>query len=138
LESLKNYNLNQYLNRTEHLPHKEVVKKLIDSAVLLLPLNDTPNISGVVPGKLYEYIGSGRPILAIGKLSGDSAKIMQMINSGLISDFGDVNGAVKNLETYFQQFKNGTLQVSTDDIEKFSRKNLAEKISLVLERISKN
>lgn len=138
LESIKKHNLEKHLNRIENLPHKEVVGQMMQAAVLLLPLNDTPNISGVVPGKLYEYIGSKRPILAIGKPDGDSARIMKETNAGLISDFGDVEGAFSNLKTYFEDFLRGNLSVNTKLAETYSRKNLAGSICEVLDRISEN
>ena len=45
------------LEKLDYLPHSEAMKYLRSSQVLLLPLNNTPNISGVVPGKLFEYLG---------------------------------------------------------------------------------
>jgi glycosyltransferase involved in cell wall biosynthesis len=138
LESLKKHKLEKYLNRIDNLPHKEVVEQMMKAAVLLLPLNDTPNISGVVPGKLYEYIGSKRPILAIGKPDGDSARIMKQTNAGLISDFGDVEGAYTNLKKYFDDFLNKQLKVDTRSAETYSRENLAGSICDVLNRISEN
>ncbi len=137
-ESLNKHNLSKYLNRIENLPHDEVVKKMTEAAILLLPLNDTPNISGVVPGKLYEYIGAKRPILAIGSPKGDSAKIMNMTGAGKISDFGDELNAYENLQSYYQLFKSGELKVESKNAEQFSRRNLVGDIAKVLNRISQN
>ncbi len=44
--------------------------------VLLLPINDTPNSAGILPGKLYEYLSVGRPILAVGPCTGDVARVL--------------------------------------------------------------
>ncbi|QNL20897.1 glycosyl transferase family 1 [Hyphobacterium sp. CCMP332] len=138
LESLKKHQLDTFLHRIENLPHREVVEKMTNAAILLLPLNDTPNISGVVPGKLYEYIGAKRPILAIGSPSGDSSKIIQMTNAGLISDFGNNVHAFENLRNYYTLFQKGQLKVDSKNSEQFSRRNLVGDIVSVLNRISKN
>ncbi len=138
LESLKKHNLESFLHRIENLPHSKVVKKMTKAAILLLPLNDTPNISGVVPGKLYEYIGAKRPILAIGSPEGDSSKIIEMTNSGLISNFGDKDHAYENLRNYYKRFQKGQLKVDSENSDQFSRKNLVGEIASVLNRISKN
>jgi hypothetical protein len=44
--------------------------------VLLLLVNDTPNLMGILPGKLFEYISTGRPVLGIGPAQGDVAKVL--------------------------------------------------------------
>lgn len=136
IKSIEKHKLQNFLNRIENLPHGQVVKEMTKAALLLLPLNDTPNISGVVPGKLYEYIGSKRPILAIGSPKGDSAKIIKMTNAGKISDFGDVAAAYENLKAYFDLFKSEELKVKSKNANQFSRRNLVGSITKVLDRIS--
>jgi hypothetical protein len=105
------------------------------SQILLLPLNDTPNIGGVVPGKLYEYLGANRPIIAIGKPDADSGKILKMTNAGKISDFADVIGAQESVYYYFQAFLIGKLEAETKNIEQFSRKNGIKQILEIIESI---
>lgn len=135
LKELSEAGLDQQLNLIENLPHREVVVELMKSQLLLLPLNDTPNIDGVVPGKLYEYIGAKRPIVCIGKPTGDAAKIMMATNAGCISDFNDVETLVAHIKSYYQAYKKGTLQVDSKDYEKYSRKILAGQIAEELNKI---
>ena len=66
-DELEKNHLTNVTTLIDVLPHKEAVIHLITSQVLLLPLNDVPNINGVIPGKMYEYFGAKRPILCIGK-----------------------------------------------------------------------
>ncbi len=62
--------------------HQAAVRELstpvirVYERVLLLPINDTPNSAGILPGKLYEYLSVGRPILAIGPSGGDVARVL--------------------------------------------------------------
>lgn len=127
--------LADHLNQIDNLPHVEVVKELIKSQVLLLPLNDTPNIDGVVPGKLYEYIGAQRPILCIGKPTGDSAKIIEETNAGKVADFTDQAKLKGIITTYYQAYKKSVLKVESSNYEKYSRKLLAGQIAEELNKI---
>lgn len=117
------------------VPHDEALRIMMAAQVLLLPLNDTPNIGGVVPGKLYEYLGAHRPILAIGKPDADSGKIIKLTNSGIITDFGDVEGAKAALKRYFIAYREGSLEPQTQNIEQFSRKNGIKNILQLIEKI---
>jgi glycosyltransferase involved in cell wall biosynthesis len=51
---------------TGYLPHGEAVALLRSADLLFLPMHDLPRCTraGLVPGKTYEYLAAGRPILA--------------------------------------------------------------------------
>lgn len=137
IESVQQNNLSDNLILVDYLPHTEVVKLLSRSPVLLLPLNDTPNISGIVPGKLYEYLAAKRPVFAIGKTDGDTARIIHETNSGVIIGFKDKELMKKEILKYYQQYKEGKLNVDSKNIDQFSRKGSAEKFAHLLNEIIK-
>ena len=89
IKEINENGLKDYVTLIDRLNHDEVIAKQCSCAVLLLALNDTPNISGVVPGKLFEYLRANRPILTIGDKSGDSAKIITKTNHGVTVGFTD-------------------------------------------------
>lgn len=124
------------LTSVNNLPHNKVVEELMRSQLLLLPLNDTPNIDGVVPGKLYEYIGAKRPIVCIGKTTGDAAKIIKETNAGKISGFEDVETLKATLKSYYDLYKTKSLHVESRDYERYSRKLLAGQIAEELNKIA--
>ena len=136
IQELVQYELEKNLTQIDNLPHQEVIQQLIKSQLLLLPLNDTPNIDGVIPGKLYEYIGAQRPILCIGKTSGDAAKIINETSAGKISGFEDVASLKTSIQFYYQQYKNNHLKIASTNYEKYSRKVLAGQIAEELTKIS--
>ena len=136
IHELEQYGLGKYLKKIDNLPHNKVVSELVKSQLLLLPLNDTPNINGVVPGKLYEYIGANRPIICIGKLDGDAAKIINETNAGSVTEFNDVDSLKESIRSYYQSYQNNNLKVESKDYEKYSRKLLAGQIAEELNKIS--
>ena len=116
----------------DHLAHKEGLIELSKSQVLLLPLNDAPNVKGILPGKMYEYMALRRPILALGPTDADYAKILSETKAGISLDFNDEQGIKSTLQNYFQRFLNNNLEIESEAFEKYSRKNLAKQfISLI-------
>ncbi len=138
INSIAKNQLTTYYNSVGNIPHQEVITHLIKAQLLLLPLNNTPNIDGIIPGKLYEYIGAQRPIVAIGKPTGDSAKIIQETQSGTITDFDVVAPLKEILLSHYESYKNSALQVNSGHYEKYSRKVLAGEIAQVLNKITTN
>jgi len=135
-EELEKYNLILQTTLIDSLPHKDVLSHLIQSQVLLLPLNDVPNIDGVIPGKMYEYFGAKRPIICIGKEDGDAAKIIQETQTGIVVDFSDSKRLKKEIFNMYQEYKKETLKVDSCDYMKYSRKELASKIANVLNTLN--
>lgn len=131
-DQIKKNGLEELCDHMAHMPHKEVISFIRQSDILLLPLNDTPNIDGVIPGKLYEYMASLRPILCIGKPDGDSAKIIKETGIGEVFDFADIQGIEKYMEQSLSDFENDNLRSPSSAPEYYSRKYLAGEIAKVL------
>ena len=135
-ESLKQNGIFENSEKTDYMAHSEVVKLLIKSPILLLPLNDTPNVLGIVPGKLFEYLAAKRPIFAIGNQQGDSAKIIKDANAGTMVGFKDEENTKKCILELYNQYKENTLQINSSSIEKYSRKSCAESYTNLLNEIT--
>jgi glycosyltransferase involved in cell wall biosynthesis len=59
-----------------NLPHREAVDEMHRAHALLILHNDTASGSQCIPGKLFEYLATGRPVLAVGPVPGDMAAII--------------------------------------------------------------
>ena len=51
IEAINENGLTDNLEKIDFIPHSQVVKELMSSQLLLLPINRTPNVGGVVPGQ---------------------------------------------------------------------------------------
>ncbi len=118
-----------------YLPHDEVTQFTASSQVLLLPLNNTPNVQGILTGKLFEYLAARRPILCIGPPSGDCAAVISETQSGVVVNFEDSEGMKKAVLDFYDEFKSGTLAVSGKGVEKYSRRNLTKQLVADLDEI---
>jgi len=133
LQEIENFKLNNNLINIGYLPHCEVIEEQKKSAVLLLLLIDnTSSNKGIVTGKFYEYLAAERPILAIGPPEGDVAKILNEIKAGKIIDFNDFENTKKIIIDFYNQFKNNTLQIHSENISQYSRRNLTQKYAELL------
>lgn len=69
-----------------HITYSQSIEVQKSSDLLLLLLWNEPNRKGILPGKLFEYIGSGRPILAIGPNSDSAGELVRKYNLGFVSN----------------------------------------------------
>lgn len=121
-DHLEKNGLQNLTESQDYVPHEEVLGMLPRAQVLLLLINNTPNVMGVIPGKIYEYLASGRPILAIGPQAGDSSRIIRETQAGTVCEFTDkeaIRGAITQM---YQAYKNGTLETNPESIDRFSRR----------------
>ncbi|RKD23824.1 glycosyl transferase family 1 [Ammoniphilus oxalaticus] len=66
-----------------HLPHQEALIELKSSDVLLLIADTAPGSGRYIPGKLFEYMAIGKPILAL-SLPGESTAIIEQYGLGQV------------------------------------------------------
>lgn len=136
MQNIDQYKLSTYINKIDYLQHSEVIKLQQQSQVLLLLINNTKNAKGILTGKFFEYLSAKRPILGIGPANGDVAKILQQTASGTMINFDDEQNLKRTILEYFTQFKSGKLFIHSKNTEKYSRKNLTQKLSEVLVKVS--
>jgi len=134
--SIEYHGLTDYTEKIDYLPHREVVKLQRQSQVLLLLINNTPNAKSILTGKFFEYLAAGRPILCIGPPDGDAAVILNETNSGLISDFSDLQKVKENILLYYDQYKKGKLTTTSHNIGKYSRKALTGNLVEIMARVT--
>ena len=126
IDSIKANGIEKYVDIISYIPHSEVLKKQTESHVLLLFVNNTPNAKGILTGKLFEYMASGRPILAIGPSDGDTAAVLQETETGVNIDFDDKEKMKTELNRLFLKYRNNESTITCrKSVEKYSRKSLA-------------
>lgn len=137
LTSISKSGLDRWVTTIREMPHKEVLQHTVSAQVLLLALNDTPNVSGIIPGKIFEYIAANRPILCIGPENGDSAEIIRGIGAGETVDFSNKQKMMQILSGYFDLYLKNEMNNESADFQKYTRKNLCGRIAGLLDNIIK-
>ncbi len=135
LKTLDQYGLSQYLELVDYVPHHVAVTIQKSSQVLLLIEIDSDETKCIIPGKLFEYMVSKRPIIAVGPEDADISKIISETNSGSFFTYKDVESIKLQLKHYFDQYKKQELRSQVVGIEKYSRRELTSSLAKILKRI---
>lgn len=132
LDAIKNYNLNANLDYMGYVSHNEAVLQQRKSQVLLLIEINSPDTRCIIPGKLFEYMVSERPIVAIGPSGSDFAEIIASTNTGAFFDYSEKARLKKVLLEYYEQYKQGNLKSHPIGLQHYSRRNLTEHLAHLL------
>lgn len=80
------------VERRAYVPHPEALAEMVAADALLLvvgagaPGRDGAVVAGTLPGKVFEYLRSGRPVLLLGDPQGDAAQLLRRHGRGWVAD----------------------------------------------------
>ena len=134
LETISVFGLNQYLNNLGYVSHAEAVAHQRKSQVLLLIEIDSEETKSILPGKLFEYMVSERPIVAIGPKDSDFAEIITNTNTGVFFDYSEKARLKQTIQEYYTRFLEGNLQSQGVGLQQYSRKNLTQQLVELLDQ----
>jgi hypothetical protein len=89
----------------------------------------------VLPGKLFEYIASGRPVLGIGQPDGAMSMIMNQTKTGVVLEWEDSASISRYIDLCWERHLKGELYVEDADISKFTRKALTTRMAELFDKI---
>jgi glycosyltransferase involved in cell wall biosynthesis len=90
---------------TPSIPHKELLSMYGSSALLLLVLFGYKDAEGYMPGKLFEYLATGLPVLGVGPVEGDAAKLLNESGAGKMCSESDELGVQDFVYGCYQRWK---------------------------------
>lgn len=116
---------------TGYLSHGEAVRWMRQSDVLLLVNTEQTNI----PGKTFEYLAAGNPILALVR-KGPTADLVREAGSARVMAPDDVDRASRALRDLYVKWDREELTGSQgrDSVVRFSRRRTTDRLVKVLER----
>jgi hypothetical protein len=132
LRSLEEHNLSQYAKLKAYVSHVEAIKHQQKSQVLLLIEIDSEDTKCIIPGKLFEYMVSNRPILGIGPKGSDVSDILRATNTGNYFLYNEQDAIKEAIIDMFQAFRSGDLKSNAIGLQQYSRKNLTSKLAKLI------
>jgi len=137
LQTVEELGLAAVFTRIPYLPHREALQRTQTASAMLLLVTQSQKNLRILPGKTFEYMRTGKPILALGPEDGEVARILNDSNTGKMISYEKYDEIYDNvLRLYSQWRKAGSLQQNVDaDIQSYSRQNLTAKLVNVFESI---
>ncbi len=115
------------------IDRKVAIQLMLDSNLLLLPVNKADNAKGRLPGKIYENLRTFNPILALGEKGSDVEGIISSTKSGINCQYDDYAGIKEFvLDVYNKTFETKSTK---ELIARYSVKNQTKKIAKLLSEI---
>ena len=134
LTSINEYALDSYLNNLGYVSHSEAIAHQKKSQVLLLIEIDSEDTRSIIPGKLFEYMVSGRPVIAIGPKNSDFAEIITETNSGVFFEYAEKEKLKQVIITYYNHYLVGELKANGVGLQQYSRENLTKQLVQLLNK----
>ena len=129
IESINAYGLKNHLNVVGYVSHNEAIKFQMKSQLLLLIEIDSEDTKAIIPGKVFEYLISETPILAIGPKDSDVEQIIKSTNTGTYFNYKEKTELKSQINTSFEAYLNGSLKVNAIGLQPYSRKALTKKLA---------
>jgi glycosyltransferase involved in cell wall biosynthesis len=119
-KSLLELSLNLHSQFLGFLPYKDVIQEVVDADYLIVCIAEPRHI----PGKLFEYMRSGNPIIAFGDNNTEVKSILTETNSGILYSYSEDG---KNFFT-----DSSLLNTNISEVKKFSRENIVKSFIKIL------
>ncbi len=136
IDSIVSAGLGQSLRDFGYQSHEVAVREQLNASVLILPLRKEPEYEAVLPGKLFEYLASRRPILGIGQTEGAMAKVVRETGSGVVYNWDEEKKIKAWIDLCWDEFKNDELKDNMSDISKYSRRKLTKRLASLLNELT--
>lgn len=134
-DEIEGLSLNSHIAVHPHRPYREILRWMRSAEYLLLWVGDLPGVENALAAKLFDYIGAGRPILALAP-EGESADLIRRYGLGLVAHPQDRKAIRNMLQSAFIAWKQGGMAYNPPIAElqrQFDRKNLTKKLCYILD-----
>jgi len=123
-----------------YIPHHKSIEYLMLSELLLLVVDESKESEEIVPGKVYEYIGVRKPVLAIAPKNSAISSLMEETGSGKSAHQSETEKIAQIFLEYYDLWKQNQPLFTPDEskIIKFERKEAARKLAELLDGLTES
>lgn len=119
-----------------YLDHPATLAAERAADLLLLVANVTPGAEATVPGKLFEYLATGRPVLAVAPRESATADVLLRTGGGWLADGAEPGSVYQALRTAWDAHHSGTQAgPRAPDLARFDRRRLAGDLARLFDEV---
>ncbi len=135
LKKIETSSLKNHLTNLGYQTHDVALQEMQNSSVLLMTNFPQESSKGIIPGKIFEYLATGKTILSFGPKDADVEKILNETKAGKHFDYEAKESLKQFILDSYQSWKSGNLENNAENIEQFSRKNLTKNLVDLLNQL---
>ncbi|MFY0674717.1 MAG: hypothetical protein JXQ87_15060 [Bacteroidia bacterium] len=126
--------LEMHVDFKGYVPHKQAVKAIQNAAMLLLVSPNTTQAKMIIPGKIYEYLATRKPILNLAEIGTETHEIIEECKAGSTFNRSATNEIEAFINRAYNQWRKEPKSIlnKDDSFLKYSRKAEAESLAKVL------
>ena len=125
--------LGSRVQRLDQAEHVAAIRAMRSADALLLVANTTPGAEATVPGKLFEYLAVGRPVIAVAPAESSSADVLDATGGGWLAAADSVEAITCTLR---QAYAERERRSSAAEIARFDRRRLAGDLAHVFDEVT--
>lgn len=131
------YGLQSWFTNYGYVVHEKAVQLMHQCTVLLLINPVTKDEAMVIPGKIYEYLATGNPIINITRKDSETAKLIEICNAGKTFERNEaaaLSDYLHQLYTLWQNNQMSSIMPNKLAIQQFSHTQIALDLQEVLQK----
>ena len=136
IDYVNKLNLSGVVQFTGYVPHQTSIAYLLQSDLLLLIIGTLPGSQVVFTGKIFEYLASKKPILALAP-PGAASDLIREAHAGEVVSPEDIDEIANQLYLYYSRWESGYLVPSSrpDVIQRYDRRLLTQTLASILDNL---
>lgn len=131
-EQLTEYGLDDNTDYLGYVHHSKALRLQKASQCLLLIEIDRKETRGIIPGKLFEYLASRRPVLAIGPSQWEAGELLETEGHGKYFTYSEEKQVIDHLKGLYQAYKENRLEPGNSSVERYSRKAITAELAKII------
>lgn len=125
-QKINDHGISESVNYLGYLSHADALKEMSNADLLLLISPKVKNSKGIIPGKLFEYLATGKQVLSIVEdEDSDIASILSKTKGGRFFSRKNTNGLIEFLNGAARNFD---FHPDLEAIKDYNRKTLTKKL----------
>jgi len=130
----KRYQLDNIIHEHGQVSHAAALEMVTSADAAYLPVSGGYYASASLPGKLFEYLGSGKRIIASAEDDSEVARVLTEVGGSFRVKPGDIN----ELASAIERLLGGTLDFSprrTGEVKRFTRQQTARRLAAIFDEV---